>query len=405
LKELENLSWLDHALSIDTSEDTPVYMVHGRNRTQIRLSPAAYQLLHGRSQGLSFEELAQTMSLQLKKDLSPRDVKTIYHHLLEQVAEIERNPKRKRSGFLFRLPFLPKGLVKRIASYLSVGFGPVAALCLLPGVIASVGYVLAQGATIDRTLPGFWWVFVLFLFSMLIHELGHASACVRYGAEPNEIGFTIYMIWPAFYNDVSNAWQLRRWQRVVVDLGGIYFQLVVAGGYAVAYILTNWEPLKMVVLIIVGSFLFSLNPIFKFDGYWMVADALGITNLDQQRWRILRHLLSRFIGRSVKPLPWPSKTVATLATYTFLSLGVWGYFMWKVFPTLWAQVAGYPAMIAGLISDVLNPPHVPDAQKLKAFLPSTLIVAIAFLLFWKLVKRVAYSLMKWPRAIKLFAAR
>lgn len=405
MKELDNLSGLDQTLSIDTSEDDPVYMLHGRNRTQMRLSPAAYELLRGRKMGFSFEELAQTMSRQLGRPVSPDDVEHIYQRILEEIAEIERNPKRKRSGFLFRLPFVPKTVVNKIASYLSVGFLPITTLCVLGGVIAAVAYVLIEGIAIDRTLPGFWWVIVLFMLSMFLHELGHASACLRYGAEPSQIGFTIYMIWPAFYCDVSSAWQLKRWQRVVVDLGGVYFQLIVAGCYAVAYVITDWEPLRIAVLFIIGSFLFSLNPIFKFDGYWMVADALGVTNLDQQRWRILRHFFERIIGRPVKPLPWPSKTVGTLAVFTVLSLSVWGYFMWRVFPVLWAQVAGYPSMIASLVSDLLNPPHLPDAQRLKALLPSTLIVVMAVLLLWKLVRRLTYSLTKWPRAIKLSTLR
>jgi putative peptide zinc metalloprotease protein len=34
--------------------------------------------------------------------------------------------------------------------------------------------------------------YLLFLCSLLVHELGHAAACVRYGARPGAIGATMY---------------------------------------------------------------------------------------------------------------------------------------------------------------------------------------------------------------------
>ncbi len=66
---------------------------------------------------------------------------------------------------------------------------------------------------------------------------------------------------------------------------------------------------------IVGSCLFTLNPVFKFDGYWFLADALGVTNLAAQPLRISHYFLNKFRKRPVKPLPWPPIILIILTLY------------------------------------------------------------------------------------------
>lgn len=395
MKELQDLRGLQERLLVDTSEDCPVYLLAiGNPPIYIRLSPVAYQLLQQRSLGVSFESLAQTISQQTGKCMSPANVEIAYQQVVERISEIERNPKRQRSGFLIRLPLLPKETVNQIACYLSLAFQPKIALCLLAGVVAATAIAPQHDLTLNVTPTGLWWGYALFIVSLLIHELGHASACVRYGAEPSDIGFTIYLIWPGFYSNVSAAWKLKRWQRVIVDLGGIFFQLIVAAIYVVTYTFTNWAPLKVALVMIVGSCLFSLNPIFKFDGYWVLADALGVTNLSQEPRRIFRHIFDRLNQRSVKPLPWSPLIMSVLALYTVFSFGIWGYFFWVVLPTLWRHVLSYPEVIISLIDSCLNPPHLPELKQLQSFIASSFMVTIVLLILWRLTILVSVFLIK-----------
>ena len=60
------------------------------------------------------------------------------------------------------------------------------------------------------------------------HELGHAAACRYGGATPGGMGMGIYIVWPAFYTDVTDAYRLPRRDRLRVDLGGLLLQRVVA---------------------------------------------------------------------------------------------------------------------------------------------------------------------------------
>jgi putative peptide zinc metalloprotease protein len=382
---LQALHGLQERLVVDTSEGHPVYLLAvGKHHTYLRLSPIAHHLLQQRSVGVSFASLAETMS-QAGKPVSPAEVEMAYDKVVERITEIERSAKPIGADFLWRWTLLPESLVVRLASWLSMAFHKPIAYGLLAGIVAATAIAPRQTFTFNDTPTGFLWSYLLFLGSLVMHELGHASACARYGARPSGIGLTIYLIFPAFYSDVSAAWELRRWQRVIVDLGGAFFQLVVGAGYAIAYTLSGWEPLKVAVMMIAGSCFFSLNPIFKFDGYWVVADALGVTNLSQQPCRILRHLFDRLRGRQAKPLPWSSFVTGVVTLYLLLSFGVWGYFLWLVLPMLWQRVLGYPSLAVALIQHLLHPSNAVDIGRLHAFLISTFMVTVVLLMLRRLV--------------------
>lgn len=384
MMELENFRGLEEQLIADTSEDQPVYLLASKSGNYIRLSPSAYQLLHLRRSGVSFDAIAQELSQQTARNVSPDDVETAYRRVVERIAEIEANANRPRSGFLIRWPFLPERFVVRIASHLSVAFQPVVASCLLAATLVALAATLRKSISLDFTPASFWSGYALLLASTLVHEFGHASACVRYGARPSDIGFAVYLIYPAFYSDVSAAWELERWQRVVVDLGGSFFQLIVGAAYATAYALFDWEPFQVALLMILGNLVFSLNPVFRFDGYWVVADTLGVTNLGQQPRRVLRHLFARLRGQPTKPLPWSTPVKLLLLPYTLFSLGFWGVFIWKVAPVIGRYILTYPGAVTKLIRDLLDPSQIVDGGTFQSLLVSTYIVVIALLMVWRL---------------------
>jgi putative peptide zinc metalloprotease protein len=145
--------------------------------------------------------------------------------------------------------------------------------------------------------------------------LGHASALKFFNKRCGEIGFGIYITIPALYTDVTQAWGLKRWQRVVVDIGGMYFQSL----YLIPIMLYNlYIPLVEIHYIIVAilfSFLMNLNPLFKFDGYWILSDALGITNLRQKSNNVFSNLIQR---KNPKELTYLSDFSTTYKTFIYI---------------------------------------------------------------------------------------
>lgn len=114
----------------------------------------------------------------------------------------------------------------------------------------------------------------------LLHELGHSSALMFFGEKPGRIGFAFYMLSFVFFSDVNNAWKLTRKERILVDYGGIYFQSIFSAMlYIINLLWLNNDVLRIVTLVEAILVLENFNPFFKYDGYWMLCDMLGTTNV------------------------------------------------------------------------------------------------------------------------------
>ena len=142
-------------------------------------------------------------------------------------------------------------------------------------------------------------LYALLLLSVLFHELGHLSACSFHGCEHGELRFGLYLIFPAFYSNVTRAWSLPRRARVHVDLGGVYFQMILAVPALAAYWITGRPIWICYCLALVSMAAFSLNPFLRFDGYWLCSDLLGVPNLRSRSRLYLRQILLQVMGRGV----------------------------------------------------------------------------------------------------------
>src|SRR3954453_22457085 len=81
------------------------------------------------------------------------------------------------------------------------------------------------------------------------HEIGTASACRYGGARPGVMGVGIYLVWPAFYCDITESYRLNRPGRLRTDLGGIYFNGVFALLAGLAYFATGQEAFLLAAFV------------------------------------------------------------------------------------------------------------------------------------------------------------
>lgn len=348
------LEGLHERLFVDTSESQPVHLLVGRNRSFIRLSATAYHLLLWRAEGLSYEEISGRMGM-VPSTAHTEEVEKAYLKVAGEIERIEASGLKKRFGFLFELPMLNERLVQRLSRGLTWVFHPTVVTACLP--VIALSFLFFFHSDIHFRINShyeFWMGYLILIASTLIHELGHAAACARYGQPPSAIGFTIYLIYPALYSDVSAAWRLNRWQRVVVDLGGFYFQFILVAAFAMAYSFWPWAPLRIAVFGVIASAAFSLNPVFRMDGYWVLADALGVTNLADQPKRVLSMVWGRMRGHSAERLPWPNPILGFLFLYTLVVFSVWGLFAWKLGPSLFRMAKAYPQDLLTLCRTILG---------------------------------------------------
>lgn len=140
----------------------------------------------------------------------------------------------------------------------------------------------------------------LLLVSVLFHELGHLSALRFHGGEHGEVRMGLYIVFPVLYANVTRAWGLSRKARVDVDLGGVYFQLLLSIPCLAAYWVSSspvWPSLAAGILSMV---VLAMNPFFRFDGYWLCSDLLGIPNLRERSRRYLRQVWARMRREGMK---------------------------------------------------------------------------------------------------------
>jgi putative peptide zinc metalloprotease protein len=127
----------------------------------------------------------------------------------------------------------------------------------------------------------------------VFHEFGHASACHYGGAQPGAIGAGLYLLFPCFYTNVTDAYRLNRAGRLRTDFGGVYFNCIFIIGLAIGYAETGFPPLLVAVLATNLELVQQLLPTLRFDGYYIVADLVGVPDLFRYIGPILRRAFLR----------------------------------------------------------------------------------------------------------------
>lgn len=153
------------------------------------------------------------------------------------------------------------------------------------------------------------------------------------------MGVGLYLVYPAFYTDVSDNYRLPRWARVRTDLGGIVFHLVFVLGVLGAYALSGWEPLLVVVPLLLLDAFRQLLPLVRLDGYWTLADLTGMPDFRDYLGPFIRRYLP---GRSDEPSKrpglkwWGTATFLLYATIVMPLLGFMLFTMLRTAPTVLA---------------------------------------------------------------------
>ena len=152
------------------------------------------------------------------------------------------------------------------------------------GISQSLRAVLYQPALMFMLLGGV-------VLATAFHEIGHATA-VRYGgARPGVMGVGIYIVWPAFYTDITDAYRLPKWGRLRADIGGMYFNCIFGLAAAGTYLVTDFEPLLLLVVLQTFAIVQQAMPFLRLDGYYIVSDLTGVPDILSRIKPVLSSLL------------------------------------------------------------------------------------------------------------------
>ncbi|MBN2584884.1 MAG: efflux RND transporter periplasmic adaptor subunit [Planctomycetes bacterium] len=154
---------------------------------------------------------------------------------------------------------------------------------------------------------GLAWLLVAIVAIKIIHEFAHACVCKHYGGHVPEMGIVFIVFTPCLYCDVSDAWMFpSRRSRLAVTAAGIAVELVMAAMAACVFFVTRdgWLHQAAFSLMIVASastLLFNGNPLLRYDGYYLLSDAVEIPNLRVRARRYLVGLARRLLF--AEPVP------------------------------------------------------------------------------------------------------
>lgn len=146
-------------------------------------------------------------------------------------------------------------------------------------------------------------LYVGFLIAKLLHELGHATLCKRFGGEVHKLGVMFLIFAPMPYVDATSAWGLRsRAERILVGLGGVLVELAVASTAALVWAHSAPGTLhalayNIMLVASISTLVFNLNPLLRFDGYHLLVDLLDVPNLFQRSREQLRFLAEHHLFR------------------------------------------------------------------------------------------------------------
>ncbi len=305
-----------------------------------RLRPAAYEFISRLRPDRTVEQAWQ-QCLERFPDEAPSQEAVIqllaqlyFANLLQydlaadsaQLFERYKKRKQREIGFRFlnimfmRFPLLdPDRFLVRTLPVVGKFISPFGALLWLvvvgfglKVVADNFGELRAQGEGLLATNN----LFLLYLGMVAVkalHEFGHAFFCRKFGGEVHVMGIMLMIFTPMPYVDATSSWSFReRWKRVLVGSAGMIVEVFFAA--IAAFIWAKTAPgtihslaYNIMFVASVSTVIFNVNPLMRFDGYYILSDLVEIPNLNQRATGQLQYWAEHYLF-GVKNTEPPART-------------------------------------------------------------------------------------------------
>jgi putative peptide zinc metalloprotease protein len=418
---------------------------HAAGRSH-RLSPAAYRfigIMDGKhtvqqlwdainaqagDQAPTQDEVIRLLGQIHAADALICDVTPDSRELFRRYQRQERMKLKQRfwTPMAIRIPlFDPERFLQRTMPFARLLFNKYTAVLWL--VVTIAGIVLASvhwgdltEDIVDRALTPQNLILLWFIYPLVkaLHELGHAYTAKLAGGEVHEIGIMFLVFVPVPYVDVSSAWGFRdKYQRMMVGAAGIVVEVFLG-----ALALFTWlavEPgivhvLAYNVMLVSGvsTLLFNGNPLLRFDGYYVFADALEIPNLGGRANKYLGYLVQRYLFKSAdaeSPADTPGERfwfvvygIAAFCYRVFIMFVIILYVGGKFFTigvvlAIWATITQILVPVGKSMAFLFKSPRLKSNRKRSVGIVAVFVAAVIGLLFfvpaplWTLAEGVT-----WP---------
>ncbi|NJC72979.1 hypothetical protein HC031_25155 [Planosporangium thailandense] len=294
----------------------------------IQLTPLLYLVLAAVDGRRDLAGIAEMVGGEIGRLVSPDDVRLLIESKLRPLgllrsadgAEPRVRPVNPLLALRLRYVVSDPAVTRRITAPFAALFRPLLLVPVVAAFAAVAGWLLSTKGLASATWQAFdkpgllLLVVAVSILSAGFHEFGHAAACRYGGATPGAMGAGIYVAWPAFYTDVSDSYSLGRAGRVRVDLGGLYFNAIVAVAAFAVWAVTGWDAVLLVIAAQLLQMVRQLAPYVRADGYHILADLTGVPDLYSRIKPTLLGLL---------PNRWGSPESRTLKPWARLLVTLW----------------------------------------------------------------------------------
>ena len=265
------------------------YFIHQTEyEHRIKISKELYNFLGLIDNSSSLETIIVKYNVKYNQNLTLEFAEDFLYNKLARYGiilsdKIKIIPNQKPNYLKLSFILIDTKKVKTVTKYLKYLFIPKLGLVLATLSLMTLAFCFYQFnnqifySTISRNE---WFTFfILSITGITIHEFGHASAAAYFGSKHGGIGGGFYLFMPVYFADVTDIWKLTKHQRIIVNLAGMYFELVYVNVLISIGFLLNYKLLIVLSFIFSMSIIHSLNPFIRSDGYWVLSDAIEKPNL------------------------------------------------------------------------------------------------------------------------------
>ena len=348
---------LHRKLSAATQEERVLLSCGGQ---YYEASPAIAELVETLQRHATEEEAIAAYTEKKAGKYTPEQVRLIIDKFITPLV----TPKPPKRSFLYEKELFSAAAVDRFSDAFRFLFNRwyMLAVFLVAAALDAWFFLRTPDLLLFNNKVNIYLVVGLFVFmlaSSFFHELGHASACKHFGVRHGGIGFGLYLNFPVLYTDVTEVWKLDRTQRCVVNLAGVYFQSYWLIILLSVFLLTGNDIVRYLILVMNLGFVMTLNPFFKFDGYWLASDLLGVPNLRQRSLELLGYVWKKLWKRPEGKRPYllqirPLERYGLLVYSVTVNLFMGFYFVYVIPTFLYRFVQTFPDAVNELILYLSN---------------------------------------------------
>lgn len=273
------------------------YFIHQKDYDhRIKISIDTYHLIEKIDGKKTLEQLKEEINENISIDF-------LYKILYENLGKygiikdnlIKIKAKEKPSYLKLSFIVIPSKFISKVTPFLKFLFYtnvirfliPLCMLIIISTLVIGYDDILNQSFEKSNLIM----FFSLGFLSVTFHEFGHVTATEFFGAKQDGIGGGFYLFSPVYFADVTDIWKLKPKQRVIVNLAGIYFELIICSLYIIIGLLFQTKLLIILSTVIFLRTLLNLNPFLRSDGYWILTDTIGIANL----YKVSNNILFTFL--------------------------------------------------------------------------------------------------------------